>query len=276
MNESNEFRVFLAHSKEDKPLVREIYFLLQLDGFLPWLDQENLKPGQNWRLEIDKAVAASHAVVVFISPSGVDRAGYLHKEIGLALDVAEQQPEASICTIPVKLGECEMPRRLSHLHWVWAPTDPNPVAGIYSQLQTSLLTRACELGILSREELHDMPAKPNLGVKGKGRRPLQCGRYVVRGHNPDGQKYYGIAKIEKKDQQYEMTAKIGGRVMKYVGDCSHDEDAHFSIPEPVVLRGEYEVTYAIQSWTGIYQGSWGEGGTEELIPASPMAGDRTA
>lgn len=30
MNDSTEFRVFLAHSKEDKPLVREIYFLLRL------------------------------------------------------------------------------------------------------------------------------------------------------------------------------------------------------------------------------------------------------
>ena len=40
------------HSKEDKPLVRESFFLLHLDGFVPWLDEESLVAGQNWEFEI--------------------------------------------------------------------------------------------------------------------------------------------------------------------------------------------------------------------------------
>lgn len=271
MDDSTKIRVFLSYSREDKPLVKEIYFLLKMDGFEPWLDQENLKPGQDWKLEIDKAVAASHAVVVFISSSGVDRSGYLHKEIGMALDVAERSPEGVISTIPIQLGECEMPRRLSHLHWLRAPSDPQAIAGIYSELQTSLLWCARQLRILSDEQLACMPSKP-MGSKGEGVRPLQCGQYLVRGQNPNGDKYYGIAKVEIVDRKYEMTARIGGRTMNYVGDYPTCDGLNYlSVPEPVVLRGEFEVTYSSQSWTGIYEGKWGAGGTEELIPASPMA-----
>jgi hypothetical protein len=63
-------------------------------------------------------VRATDVVLVCLSRSSVDRAGYAQKEIKLALDVADEQPEGSIFLIPVKLEECPMPDRLSHLHWV--------------------------------------------------------------------------------------------------------------------------------------------------------------
>jgi hypothetical protein len=71
MTEPNPLSVFLAHAKEDKPLVLEIYHLLRLDGFLPWVDKENLVPGHHWELEIQKAVRASNVVIAFISSSGM-------------------------------------------------------------------------------------------------------------------------------------------------------------------------------------------------------------
>src|ERR1022692_1435857 len=53
--------VFLAHSHGDKAYVREIYRLLKLDGFHPWLDEMNLVAGQNWELEVEKAVQTADA-----------------------------------------------------------------------------------------------------------------------------------------------------------------------------------------------------------------------
>ena len=38
----------------------------------------------------------------------------------------------------------------------------------------------------------------------------------------------------------------------------------------ISVEGEYDVTYFGQSGTGIYEGTWGNGGTEQLIPASPI------
>jgi uncharacterized protein (TIGR00288 family) len=112
-------RVFLCHSRHDKTRVRELYtFLKQQLGIQPWLDKEDLLPGQDWELEITKAVRSSHSVIVCLSKRAIDSAGYVHKEIRFALDVADYQPEGAVFLIPVKFEECEVPERLRRYHWV--------------------------------------------------------------------------------------------------------------------------------------------------------------
>lgn len=111
-------RVFLCHSSADKPAVRELYRRLKADGILPWLDEEDLLPGQDWRDEIPAAVKRCDIVVVCLSKSSVTKAGYVQKEIRYALDVADEQPENTIYLIPLKLEECEIPYRLSRWQWV--------------------------------------------------------------------------------------------------------------------------------------------------------------
>jgi hypothetical protein len=111
-------RVFLCHSSADKPAVRALYRRLVDDGFAPWLDEEDLGPGQDWELAISKAVRAADYVVACLSDAATTRAGYVHKEIKLALDVADKQPEGWIYVIPVRLEACDVPDRLNHLHWV--------------------------------------------------------------------------------------------------------------------------------------------------------------
>ena len=60
-------QVFLCHASEDKESVRAFYHRLEAEGFDPWLDEENLLPGQNWEEQIPQAIRASAAVVVFLS-----------------------------------------------------------------------------------------------------------------------------------------------------------------------------------------------------------------
>ena len=109
--------VFLCYAKEDKPAVKEYYHRLLDDGFDVWIDEENLLPGQNWQLEITKAVENSDAIIVFLSSNSVIKQGFVQKEIKLALDVAEQKPEGEIFVIPAKLDECDVPRMLHNYHW---------------------------------------------------------------------------------------------------------------------------------------------------------------
>src|SRR5438552_15067049 len=109
---SGILRIFLCHSSGDKPAVRDLYARLRDDGFGSWFDEQSLRPGQDWDYEIRKAVSASDIVIVCLSRTSITKAGYLQKELGLALDVASQQPEGSIFIIPVKLEECDAPERL--------------------------------------------------------------------------------------------------------------------------------------------------------------------
>jgi cold shock CspA family protein len=111
-------RIFLCHSSNDKPLVRNLYQRLKSDNFDPWLDEEKLLPGQDWRQEITKAVRRADVVLVCLSRGSVSKAGYVQKEIKDALDIADEQPEGTIFLIPLKLEECEVPERVSRWQWV--------------------------------------------------------------------------------------------------------------------------------------------------------------
>jgi hypothetical protein len=115
---SHPLRVFLCHSSADNPAVRELYQRLQSDGFEPWLDEEDLLPGQDWHTETLRAVRNSDVVIVCLSQDAISKAGHVQKEIKVALDVADEQPEGAIFVIPLKIKECQVPERLSHLQSV--------------------------------------------------------------------------------------------------------------------------------------------------------------
>lgn len=111
-------QVFLCHSSRDKEAVRVLFDRLKRDGFAPWLDEENILPGQDWDNEIRRAVRLSHVVVVCLSKSSVTKEGYVQKEIKLALDVADEKPAGTIFLIPAQLEPCEVPERLKGWQWV--------------------------------------------------------------------------------------------------------------------------------------------------------------
>lgn len=117
-NINQGLQVFLCHSSSDKPKVRELYQRLRNDGISPWLDEEDLLPGFDWQIEIPKAVQSSDVVIVCLSKDSVTKTGYVQKEIKQALDVADEQPEGRIFIIPLKLEECDIPKRLSRWQWV--------------------------------------------------------------------------------------------------------------------------------------------------------------
>src|ERR1044071_8447729 len=99
-NQPRLLRAFLCHSSGDKEVVRLLYNRLTSDGIDTWFDDENLAPGQEWALEIFKAVRNADAVIVCLSQTSISRKGFVQKEIKYALDIAEEQPEGAIFIIP--------------------------------------------------------------------------------------------------------------------------------------------------------------------------------
>jgi formylglycine-generating enzyme required for sulfatase activity len=159
-------RVFLCHSSGDKPAVRELYQCLCAEGIDAWLDEEKLLPGQDWPLEIPKAVRASDVVIVCLSKKSVTKTGYVQKEIKFALDVADEQPEGAIFLIPARLEECDVPDRLSRWQWV----------NLYEargqeRLMRALRARAAELeASLSQAQARvETPAPPPVRSSGLSR-----------------------------------------------------------------------------------------------------------
>lgn len=133
-------KVFLCHASADKPKVRELYRYLKRRGLQPWLDAEDLLPGQNWKVEIPKAIETSDAIIICLSKGSVDKEGYVQKEIKFALDRALEMPEDRIFLIPARLEECDVPYSLSTYHWVDLFTE-----GGHEKLMKSLKLRAAQL-----------------------------------------------------------------------------------------------------------------------------------
>lgn len=121
--EQKKLLIFLSHASEDKARVRNLCKRLREDGFDPWLDEERLLPGQDWSLEIEKALRASGAILLCFSTSSVAKEGYIQREYKHAMKVQEEKPEGAIFVIPVRLDDCEMPFFIRELQWVDYPAN---------------------------------------------------------------------------------------------------------------------------------------------------------
>ncbi|HEV3318065.1 MAG TPA: TIR domain-containing protein [Candidatus Angelobacter sp.] len=115
---SQPLKVFLCHASEDKPVIRELYRKLKMDGFSPWLDEVDIPLGQMWQSEIRAAIRTSDAFLVCLSQSSVSKEGYVQAEIASALDIAKEKPEGTIFIVPVRLDNVvKVPDRLSQYQW---------------------------------------------------------------------------------------------------------------------------------------------------------------
>lgn len=147
MSTERKLKVFLCHASQDKPIVRDLYQRLLTEGWIdPWLDEERLLPGQDWNLEIEKAVEVSDAIIVCLSSISVAKEGYVQKELRRVLDVALEKLYGAIFVIPVKLDECELPWQLRDRQALdYFPKSRQTSA--YERLKASLKIRKDGLGI---------------------------------------------------------------------------------------------------------------------------------
>ncbi len=156
MTTNRPLRVFLCHSSNDKPAVRELYQKLRAeaeDWIDPWLDKMKILPGQNWRIVIEEAVEASDIVIICLSNHSVNKEGFVQREIRYAYDLALEKPDGVIFLIPLRLEECEVPRGMRSLQWV-------DYFGVEKDEQYSNLLEAMKLRHKQKLSLEKPPAQP--------------------------------------------------------------------------------------------------------------------
>jgi hypothetical protein len=169
MPSKKALKIFLCHSSADKPEVKQLHDLLLKQGAAPWLDAEQLLPGQDWNLEINKALDISDVILICLSRNSVDKEGYVQREVRIALDRALEMPEGRIFLIPVRLEVCELPSRLSSYQYV----DLFAEDGV-GKLIKSLNIRAKQVKAAQLSSDHDQASgikKPATEKKSKARKP---------------------------------------------------------------------------------------------------------
>ena len=153
-------RIFLCHASEDKGQVRDVYRrLADIEAFEPWLDEEDLLPGQDWAYEIPRALEASDFILIFFSSVSVGRRGYVQREMKLALDALQEMPAGAIFTIPVRLDECEVPEPFRRYHYANL-FDPRG----FDHLVTALRRGIEQRGESVAESLETPPQTPEAGT----------------------------------------------------------------------------------------------------------------
>lgn len=101
-------KVFISYAREDQAQAQRLYSDLKRAGAIPWLDLEDLLPGQRWRPTIRKALKESDYVVVMLSSRSISKRGFVQAELKKALEILEEIPASDIFLIPVRLDDCEV------------------------------------------------------------------------------------------------------------------------------------------------------------------------
>lgn len=111
--------VFLSYAKEDDHLATRLYNDLTNNGLNIWFDKISLLGGQDWQLEIIKAIKSCKYFIALLSSNSINKRGLVQKELKEAIKVLEELPERTIYLIPVRLDKCEPTSdTLKKIHWI--------------------------------------------------------------------------------------------------------------------------------------------------------------
>lgn len=122
-------RVFIAYVQEDLAQARRLCRDLAAAGCAPWLDREQLLPGQNWPRAIERAISVADAFVACFSARALVKRGQFQSELRYALECAAQVPPEGVFLIPVRLEPCQVPREIAR-QWQYTDLFPDWERGV--------------------------------------------------------------------------------------------------------------------------------------------------
>jgi hypothetical protein len=107
-------KVFLVYAKKDVEYAKTVADLLRASGFKPWIDIEDILPGQIWKLEIARALSQSSSVVVIFSENTMNSS--LSKiEIEELLANRSARGTREVPIIPIRVDQAPLPKELEDI-----------------------------------------------------------------------------------------------------------------------------------------------------------------
>ncbi len=150
MTGSRKPLVFICYASPDRPLVYKLYERLKNEGWIdPWLDHEKILGGQDWEIEIEKAVETAAVVILCLTDNAITKEGYFQREMRFVLDIANEKPEGTIFVIPLRLTDFQIsriPRQIRRIQYLDFFTE-TIIAWAYPRLLESIQKSFETLGI---------------------------------------------------------------------------------------------------------------------------------
>ena len=110
----NPLHIFISYDSRDSKAVLRLYKKLKAEPeFKPWLDRDNLEPGDAWQDELFDALKRSDCAIVCLSKQSINNKGFFRdQELKQIVQNAKKLKDI-LYLVPVMLEECEMPPQLS-------------------------------------------------------------------------------------------------------------------------------------------------------------------
>jgi hypothetical protein len=105
--------VFISYVREDAHHVDRLQHSLEAAGVLVWRDTIDLRPGEDWRTKIRRAITDDALVFIacFSQKSLARHRAYQNEELVLAIEQLRERSVEDPWFIPVRLDECDIPDR---------------------------------------------------------------------------------------------------------------------------------------------------------------------
>jgi hypothetical protein len=113
-------KVFLSYAERDEKFARSIRAELEKGSFVVWDASAKITPGENWALELGKALREADAMVVLLSPAAL-ASDHVKREIEYAL--GEPRFKGRLLPVVVRAVK-EVPWILETLNVVRIESDP--------------------------------------------------------------------------------------------------------------------------------------------------------
>lgn len=112
--------IFISYAADARDRAQELTRALASQGIEAWVDFKDLRPGQRWKEELERAISAAHWLLILVGPG--DRAtAWQEAEWSTAL--ARSWADGDKQLLPIVFGEAEPPAFLRN--WVSLRVDPD-------------------------------------------------------------------------------------------------------------------------------------------------------
>jgi hypothetical protein len=103
---NKQLNVFISYSNKDFNKAKDIAENCRDLGFNTWLDEDEIRLGENWQEALEKAISRSNIVFVLISKDSIT-SSWVNKEWNLLCEEKWKRPEIYI--IPIILEDAKTP-----------------------------------------------------------------------------------------------------------------------------------------------------------------------
>lgn len=154
----NKAKIFLSYAREDESAAKEIYTRLKKEGFSPWMDKEDLLPGQNWDNEISQALKSSQFIIILFSTTSTTKRGYIQREFKLAIDLLDEIPDDQIFILPVRLDDCLIPEKYTSIQYCDL-FEENGIEKILKSIKTQIGSKNSGSEFIKKASISDVRQK---------------------------------------------------------------------------------------------------------------------